>query len=396
MPYRFFFGKDNEKPQKIESTAVLLWVIHNIQRDNSELNDEGKFYIPDSERNYYVFEYGDAMDSEELKAFFYSKWEELHRIPSYFDPTFKDSSYDQSTGVIKGRTREYKDLMGKVWFDYSFKIQFRDGRIRIDSPSIEVVYSDSRVKNLQSWIYNSFWKYYIEDRRHLIETASNGVINELLAHAEDNGDKSWRKTCELGDGDTQYITLGEDGSFRFVNSKDSSFGIFEINGYSKTQLMEMYVKGMEIVGKDYYSNSYYGYSLYGGKKWHTIDQFTDALSFSGYPGFETGLPNLFSPKPIKTQCKYYYDGYVEFQDNFIRVYVPKINEVKYFPDDNHSKYSTFSDFFGLHFIGKDGHFKERGVDGVNSINRAFNIALFRPIYLIYVAIEAANAPEEEW
>lgn len=356
-----------------------------------KLNDEGKFYIPDSERNYYVFEYGDAMDSEELKAFFYSKWEELHRIPSYFDPTFKDSNFDMQTGIIKGTTPEYDAIGGNVHFNYSFKIQFRDGRIRIDPPSVSVVQRDTKINNPQRWINSAYRASIMEERTNLLDAGSNGIINEFLAYveAEDNSDKSWRKTCELGDRDAQYIALSEDASFKFVNAKDSTFGVFEINGYSKEQLKDMYWRSMVLVDKTYFNN--YFFPTFPG--YHTIDQYTEAISFDGNPKVMTTLPVIFNSLE---RCYYSYEGLVEFQNNYIKVYVPKIKKVQYDIGDHIHTPEEFSYFFHHFFIGKDGHFKEKGLKGIEDINRAFNIALFHPIYLINRAIEEANAPKEEW
>lgn len=353
-----------------------------------KLNDEGKFYIPDSERNYYVFEYGDAMDSEELKAFFYSKWEELHRIPSYFNPTFKDSYYEGGTGIIKGTTPEYDAIGGKVYFNYSFKIQFRDGRIRIDPPSISVVQRDTKFNNPQSWINGGYWASTKEQRATLVDAGSNGVINEFLAYVEDNSDKSWKKTCELGDLDAQYISLSEDATFKFVDAQDSTFGVFEINGYSKKQLMEMYVKNLDFVNR-----TYFDYSLLGLPGYHTIDQYTEAISFYGKPKVMTYISLIF---PSYERCYYSYEGLIEFQDNLIKVYVPKVHKVEYYIGDSYNKPVEFSSFLRTFFIGRDGYFKERGIKGIEDINRAFNLALFSPIYIINKAIEEANAPKEEW
>lgn len=99
------------------------------------IDENGKFYRPDSDKNYYVFDMGDV-SKEDLEEYLSQKINEMYHEPSYFEyPRFE---YKRSTETIEfraGRTLSSASCR----FDYSFRIQCKDGRFRIDSPLLNEV-----------------------------------------------------------------------------------------------------------------------------------------------------------------------------------------------------------------------------------------------------------------
>lgn len=353
------------------------------------LDDDGSFVRTDSEKNYYVFEYGENMDAEELRGVFYNKWYYLHRLPPYFDWPFIHSNFDKETGVISGRTPVYRGLED-VAFNYSFKIQFRDGRVRIDAPKISVVDEGDLLQwDLLQWINTRstsvlFSGQAKDAKKNLAYGLANFVINSLLSYVETDDSDIWSDPKPLGEINSIQFSLDENGSFLFPDKSIST--IYEIKGMTKSQLQESFGNNcIELENKKFY------YSI--GMEWNYMD---------GACYYITGVQKMTIPGRLglmKDKCSIEYKSFIRFEDDMVKVWAPKVTKVTIHYDNTGKEsyfysFKRFLDFFA--FYNKDGSFNKKKQETVNEINRLLNLSIFAPLYMTAQIFEAINAPEEEW
>lgn len=385
--------------KKLSSIVLFLFcttLFAQKQHVNFHVNEEGEYIRTDSDKNYYVFNYGTNLDAEGLQEMFYNKWKILQELPPYFDSPLEDSFYsflNKDTGEIGGTTPFYRGRIDNVSFKYSFELHFRDGRARIDPPSVSVRNGNTGLLGdipILDWInsYSSFPSKEVSNaKKDFAEGIPNAIINTYLSFIE--GDNmfawmdDWSNPQELKSQQTTDFKLNEEAVFRFPN--DSFYQIYRIAGITKQQLKESFSKIMGYIclqNKD---------KIYDSVSWN--DTFYDGCYITGTQ--DTYLRGFIGGAKFK--CSISYKSYIDFNDEMIKVYVPKITgaTVHYYnKDDNYTSFKQFLDSF--HVYKKDGSFSEKRQDTIDEINKTLNLVSFAPIYLIKDYIDKMNEPEEEW
>lgn len=357
-------------------------------RVDFRVKDDGSFIREDSDKNYYVFEYS-SIDSEELKSIFYSKWQELKKMPPYFDYPFRDSYFDKYKGIINGLTPEYNLAFGPMKFDYSFQLQFRDGRMRVDAPTVEVLQGLNRY-TIEQWMKVKDGKYSFllsssdvaSLKKQMVTDLTNGIINELLIYAG-LPEPEWGEACELQDLEHVYFNLGQDNKFSYPDG--SKYCVFRMEGLTKEQIQKTIVK---------FLNEQYNGEFYDKLNYLEDWIYENGVYFSGYQnlGIHTGLLG-------GTQtCSFFYKCYIACEDNMVKVFVPKINAVTiHYDKQKDSEYSNLGDFlYTTGLCKKDGTRNPKKEKDFSQIELMFNALIFLPLHYAAESLKAMNTPEEEW
>lgn len=354
------------------------------------LDDDGSFVRTDSEKNYYVFEYGENMDAEELRGVFYNKWNYLHLLPPYFEFPFVNSSFNKENGVITGRTPIFHRGAEDVIFEYSFTLQFRDGRVRINAPKLSVlkevgVIGFADEKTTLQWINTNpsalFSGQAKESKKEAVYVVANFVINSLLSFVETDDSDIWSDPKPLGKLDSIHFSLDENAHFLFPDKSLSA--VYEIKGMTKSQLQDSFAKNCQkLVNKKVIDDI------------HLASNYMDGACY-----YITGVQKITVPTwgLLNDKCSIEYKSFIQFEDDMVRVWAPKVTKATIHYDDKDSDFNSFKSF--LHILSithKDGSVNKRKQKTFDEINASFNLSIFAPLHITAAIIEAINAPEEEW
>lgn len=354
-------------------------------RVSFNVNDDGKFYRTDDSKPYYVFEYSSNLDAQELKNIFYNKWVEIHRMPSYFGYSYQNSSFNIDEGVISGTTVAISlaGFSNKVEFDYKYRIQFRDGRVRIDAPEL-VARSGLDKYYPEEWVKMKALFQKKENaaaqQKQILEIIGNGVINEFLAFSEFE-EEDWSNPQVIDDRDKHYFSLGNKFAFEFPDGK--SYAVFKLEGLNKKQLMES-------IDKMFYSIGSRDKSFYDDVLVHYKDNGLEIL----------GSQIMYhSSILVPSKTRFYYKAYIACEDNMVKVYVPKVYRTHTYRDKaDDSEYDSFKTFLYVNSICKNDGTHGTGVKlkDIASLDELFNFMIFAPLYYVQEGINKMQAPAEEW
>lgn len=339
-------------------------------RVDFQINDDWTFTRTDSEQDYYVFEYG-SLGADDLMNIFYEKWYEVHSLPEYFDFPFINSSFDKSTGILKGTTPFYSLPLWTMALEYEFKLQFRDGRVRLNPPSIAVDVPSGFVtykKSPSEWCNDSV---YAKDKKRFIIELTNGVINEYLAYTE-REEVEWPEPKTIDSFNNKFFTLGN--RFKFVFDEDSNSEVFKINGLPKEQIKKLI-------------------SDYGRKH-----GFYSRIEDNGV--LMKGKQRIHVKGPIATiPFDADFKAYFACEDNKVKVFVPKITSVTY-DGQKPVHYDGFLEFLRAWSLCKqDGSHskKKNAIESIDGIEKVFNTIIMGPIQEINSVMEKVNShKEEDW
>lgn len=358
-----------------------------VNKVDFHLNEDGELVRTDSDKNYYVFEYEPSIEAQELENSYYNKWEYIKKQPPYFEWPYIATSFDRKTGEISGRTPYYRGGVENVMFKYKYRIQFRDGRIRIDPPEILVNREyESDWYSIPQWINSSsllFSKQIKTWKKEFVETVANTIINTLLWHVENVDKDEWSTPQELGDMETIHFTLDKNAHFAFAENASSA--VYRIEGMTKQQLKESYNHFLAALssGKDrVYTQVEYGSSYENGFCYYISGGQDLYLSGLGF---------------LKSHCTISYMSYIQFDDNMVRVFVPRITRATIHYESSKDSEFSFMRFLNVFSIyNKDGSFNIKRQETIDEINKTFNILSFAPLYLIESFIKERDKPEEDW
>lgn len=340
-------------------------------RVDFQVNDDWKFTRADSEKDYYVFEYG-SLGADELLNIFYEKWHEVHSLPEYFDFPFINSSFDKSTGILKGTTPFYYLPLWTMALEYEFKLQFRDGRVRINPPSIAVRVPGGLVADLKKtpseWCNMDYGKYAKDKKRFVVEV-TNAVINEYLAYTE-REEVEWPEPKTIDSFNNKFFTLGN--RYKFVFDEDSNSEVFKINGLPKEQIKKLISDYARKHG--YFSSIEYNGVLMKGKQ-------------------RIHVKGPIATVPFEADFK----AYFACEDNKVKVFVPKITSVKYNGQTPKSYGSFFEFLVAWSLCKQDGSHskKKNAIESIDGIEKDFNTLIMGPVREIYSVMEKVNSHEEE-
>lgn len=340
-------------------------------RVDFQVNDDWKFTRADSEKDYYVFEYG-SLGADELLNIFYEKWHEVHSLPEYFDFPFINSSFDKSTGILKGTTPFYYLPLWTMALEYEFKLQFRDGRVRINPPSIAIRVPGGLVADLKKtpseWCNMDYGKY-AKDKKRFVVDVTNAVINEYLAYTE-REEVEWPEPKTIDSFNNKFFTLGN--RYKFVFDEDSNSEVFKINGLPKEQIKKLISDYARKHG--YFSSIEYNGVLMKGKQ-------------------RIHVKGPIATVPFEADFK----AYFACEDNKVKVFVPKITSVKYNGQTPRSYGSFFEFLVAWSLCKQDGSHskKKNAIESIDGIEKDFNTLIMGPVREIYSVMEKVNSHEEE-
>ena len=307
-------------------------------------------------------------------------------LPDYFESAFADSQFDKETGIISGRTKSC---------EYSFKIQFRDGRIRIDPPKM-IMISDGQKKTLSEYINVSslLFKGTEPQRRTIVIQNANSVINELLAYAE-TVEEDWSDPQIIEERDKRYFSLGTNWKFEFQDGKDCM--VYSMPECSKDYILSFYKKFARSIGTS--TKKFYDYLQVRSdfqKSGIAFAKEPRGLIINGYQDIQiSGLLGLY------VTFRFFYQGYIGCQDGMVKVYVPKVTKVES-TSDNPTKYKSFERFLKSWRICNDDGSPRVDKDGlvakdIDRMEQTFNLILFAPLYYMLQARQRPlKVDEEEW
>lgn len=341
------------------------------KRVEFKIDDQGNFYRSDSEIPYYVFEY-DGMSAEDLFEHYYSQWHYFKSLPEYFENnSYLNSSYDTSNGIINvTRTyEEYPGLSNRISFHLSFKVQFKDGRVRIDAKDISTDYYGDGF-SAYSWIHK-FATIFDKNNRSdgqilILEDVTNDLINEFLADIDFEED--WSDIQELEGSDKIYFSIN-DYQFQYPGGKNSV--VYSIDGLTEDELRD------------------------------AMNVFMDASMFDGlsskvdfgikYDGIETLPINVGGISGmLKRNLEFRYTGVFQFRDGLVKVYVPKIRSV--YEDGAFHDFKTF--LRTNLFIDRNGNRIRVKENSLDVIEKDFNEMIYLP--LEYLKGRTKPVQEEDW
>lgn len=336
-------------------------------RVDFQLNDDWNFTRTDSDKDYYVFQY-ENLGADDLLNIFYEKWHEVHSLPEYFDFPFINSSFDKSTGILQGTTPLYSLPLWTMALEYEFRLQFRDGKVRINPPSISVYIPNTGRKTPSAWCHMDSGKYE-KDKKLFVTQLTNGVINEFLAFTE-REEEEWAEPKVIDNFNQKFFTLGN--QFKFVFDGDSNSDVFKINGLPKDQIKKLI--------SDYAYKHRLSFSLTD-----------DGVFMKGTQSIQAKGP--IATVPFDADFKAYY----ACEDNKVKVYVPKITTVKYNGKTPHT-YGSFLEFLASWSLcQQDGSHskKKNAIESIDGIEKVFNTLVMGPLQVIYSVMEKVNSHEEE-
>lgn len=379
-------------------TKFLLFVLASFSticmygqnnRVNFSLSEDFKFVRTDSEQNYYVFEYGSSLDAQDLSTLFYNKWNEVHNLPEYFDFPFRDSFFETDSGKLNGTTPTYSTILGTLALRYELSFKFKDGRVRIDSPSVVVLLRNTNVphpeKTPSAWCHMSVGPFQkqatVEEQKRLfLEQITNGIINEFILFVEAE-DPDWSNPHEYAGMDNQYFALGE--KFKFVFPGEENRMAFGFPGASKEQLKEMVKKSL-INMSDVGFNIQYNSDLYPNE---------NAIYVWGREDIK--YTSLLAPQKYTLHYRCYY----LFEDDVIVVYVPKIYQVNTIIGDKPQQYNSLQEALWLMSVcKKDGthNTSKNATAFIANLNKMMNSLVFAPLEVAKATLNKTEKQEEEW
>ena len=350
-------------------------------RVDFRMNDDGIYTIPDSEKQYYVFEYGSSLDAEELMNLFHENWKRLSDLPQYFPSYFRESSFDTRTGVISGVLRDVhlNGVYDPILLKYNFRLLFKDGRMRIDIPTVTVRYifehEDREPKRFLS--YKPLLQKKEEAlaiQKQIFNDLINNVINQLLEFSE-RTEEEWDNEVELLNEKNELNKIIEIGNnFSFVFPNDKEYVVVKMDGYSKKQIES----GISNIPYDIRKKIKYIYRNYVP---HNDGEGIYAKSLLDFQAKNTFFD---------------YDVYYRCEDNIVKVYIPRITKATI--DYTYTSNSVFDDFGSyLRVTGIcESNGNHRNESYINQIETLFNEVVFAPLYYLQYQNKIANQPEEDW
>ena len=361
-------AKDNEAAERQ----------NNEQKSNEErgaqisfsLNKRGEFYRQDSDKNYYVIEY-DGLSKDEIEAKYKKSIEFFNQMPSYFEmPTFVLSSEKKldATWTVPGWS------MNALIFRLTARVDFKDGKMRIDAPTLKV----SPRQSSGEYFPDEFIAAEPRNSKHREEMCmyiANAVLNMVILsissdlHLWEDFDVS----DEIVTPKKQYFTLSTGGEFKYANGKNVMG--FKIPGIKKEKIREALI--IAVNSKDRNSQSVLGVQAYPN-----VSQYDDDMSIQVDVIKDIKLSQsilgdiLFGEKEeLSISFSYVYSCF----DGEVLVSVPIVTSAKC----NNNIFEGPEDYLHkLGFANRNGDIKKIAQDNIDRINAFFNMIVMLPVWQI--------------
>ena len=369
--------------------SLFFGVILNAQpfKVDFHVNRDGIFTRTDSEQQYYVFNVDSSYTAEKIKERFFNKILEMSKLPQYFEDDLPLSCYlNDKTGIIsvwapdirlrrndREKTPYTLQLFGK------FKVQFKDGRFRIDPPDL-VPSIDGGDRKMKEWLVTNMSPGASTSK--FADVITNAMISCILEYVWKEPEE-WPLPIEYKGEDNYHFSLADNCKFQFPDGKD--YIVFSAPGVSQETLYSAFSKLLTQMKIDEYYD-YFDQEL----RDHEV-------CLRGYQNII--VKSSFLNLPMK--FRYDYLMLFEFKDEKIKVYVPRIYNVYYDSETvgNDIDYLNFSSYLVANKIytsdGKPAKTNQRNKFD-NAVTAKFNRLVLEPIRVFFEALEESKKPEEEW
>lgn len=358
--------------------SLFFGVILNAQpfKVDFHVNQDGRFIRTDSEQQYYVFNVDSSYTAEKITERFYNKIMEMRDLPRYFENDLPlGSIFDDKTGIISVRTpyvslrRNGEKHRCDVMFVSKFKIQFKDGRFRIDPPDLAPSI-DAGDRTMKQWLSTSFSGI---STAKFTDDIANAMINLILEYVWKEPEE-WPQPIEYKDEDNYLLSLADGFKYQFPGGKD--YIVFSVPGVSQETIHSAFGELLSLMTLD----NFYSYFSAESSSNHKICMI----------GYQEVLGMRFQYRML-----------FEFKDEMIKVYVPIINDIFTWSHTigNDIDYINFTSYLVANKIytsdGKPAKTNQRNKFD-NAVTAKFNRLVFDPVGAFYKALEESKKPEEEW
>lgn len=333
-------------------------------------NEEGKYIRPDSEKNYYVFEFD--LNKETLENWFYDSIDRINDallyrqmllwkndVPRYyyFLPSY---DYDRQAGCVSieypvvSFADEYINN-NSYRLQTKFDVQFKDGKIRINAPVLHRV----NINNTSFYCYAEDWAKETFKRpgalTFLVNTNKvaaklnaeylNNYINAIFQINKSTSDFSNPIVLESPD-ECLFHLDNETASFLFDNNKN--YINVSMPGYSKDNLKTFLIRTLYLT-KTLRTNN--GYNEIN--RWNYTDmevrEGKDDLQITIRHNIKTDRNNPFL-RTINWDFRVIL--YYVFNDDVIQVYAPKVFDIETFGKTHHEKFVDYT-YLSTCFYGQE-------------------------------------------
>ena len=386
------------------------------------LDDTGHFIAEDG-KGYYVFEIPDA-SQEELEKKIFGRITEMMNEPRYFEyPDFKCDADGNVTyrhqGFINYKTLKHQ-WYGVLDYYYSFSIQCKEGRFRINAPSLnQVIQGNGNAKWYpEEWIRDrQFGK--VGDRNWSQVSAEqlfNKAIAVFLLYVWREEAVKFDNRIILSSPDEELYTIIQNAPnttpvFKYkpkdINKSEDIMGQYYLNlsmpGLSKDKIIDVLYEGLR--------TEYRGMNTFGFNH-GDINKYQDGITIDSSIKLDVSEESIESILGVLASRGTRYDNYefdystvIVCEDEVVQVWVPKITHVKRI-DASSAHYEDFLDFCrGENHLSLSGSLKqtERTRNLINRLTQTLNKQIWTPLYAFQQAIlnpkppvEEKEEKEEEW
>lgn len=334
---------------------------------NFSLNKRGEFYRQDSDKNYYVIEF-EGMSKGALEARYKKSIAFYNQMPPFFEmPTFVLSSEKE----IDATWSIYDWSINALNCRLTAKIDFKDGKMRINAPTLKLRYRQS--------IGDSFPDEFIaaeprksKEREDLCREIANTILNVVVLSMSSDlnlwGD--YDISDERVSPEKQYFTLSPDGNFKFANGKNVMG--FKIPGIKKERIREALNVLVNL-------NDRNNQPVLGVHPYPIVSKYDDDTSLQVNVIKDIELSQslvgdilLGEMGVLGISFSYVYSCY----DGEVLVSVPKVTTATY----TSQIYEGPKEYlYKMGFVNLKGGFRKGAQDNINRINAYLNMIIMLPI-----------------